>query len=69
MAIDKIRSKYQAKNYEERTYNLEECVCYKCGHVFMLDTNYCPTRYDETIFDDVYRVICPYCGKKWESVL
>ena len=60
--IDKIKSKYQAKNYEEIEYELEEQVCPKCDRPYMVDTRYLQTvtRYDE----DWEVNICPYCGHK-----
>lgn len=57
-----IRSKYQQKTLEERTYNLEECTCSKCGHWFMVDYAY--LTYEEIDGDEDYaRITCPYCGK------
>ena len=41
--LKEIRSKYQAKNYEEIEYELEEQVCPKCDRPYMIDTRYCQT--------------------------
>ena len=60
--IDKIRSKYQAKNYETIEYELEEQVCPKCDRPYMVDSRFLQTvvRNDE----DWEVRICPYCGFK-----
>lgn len=61
--IKKIQSKYQAKNYEEIEYELEEQVCPKCDKLFMIDTRYCNTI---TKDDEDWEIkICPYCGHKY----
>ena len=60
--LKEIRSKYQAKHYEEIEYELEEQVCPKCDRPYMVDTRYCKTK---TIFDADWELkICPYCGYK-----
>ena len=53
--IDKIKSKYQAKNYEE-------IVCHKCDRPYMVDTRYLKTVVKD---DEDWEIrICPYCGFK-----
>ncbi len=62
--LKEIRSKYQAKNYEEIEYELEEQVCPKCDRPYMIDTRYCQTVTQD---DEDWEVkICPYCGYKWK---
>lgn len=60
--LKEIRSKYQAKNYEEIEYELEEQVCPKCDRPYMVDSRFLQTitRYDE----DWEVRICPYCGSE-----
>ena len=41
--IKEIKSKYQAKNYEEIEYELKEIVCHKCDRPYMVDTRYLKT--------------------------
>lgn len=60
--IDKIRSKYQAKNYEEIEYELEEIVCRKCDRPYMVDSRFLQTTIKD---DEDWEIrICPYCGFK-----
>lgn len=63
--MNTIRGHYQRKNYEERTFLLEEVQCQRCQNVFMIDLDYCATIYDEN--DDCERSIyyCPYCRTKY----
>lgn len=56
-----IRSRYQQKTLEERTYNLEECTCNKCGHWFMVDYAYLESK-EIDCDPDFVKIICPYCG-------
>ena len=63
--MDKIRSKYQHKNYDERTFLLDEVQCSFCGNVFMIDLDYCKTQYDEEQFRDFSIYYCPYCRKQY----
>lgn len=61
--IDKIRSKYQAKNYEEIEYELEERICRRCDRPYMVDPYFLKTVIEN---DEDWEVnICPYCGHKW----
>ena len=62
--MKKIRSKYQQKNYEERTYTLDEYSCKKCDGVFTLDIDKCELKYvsDQARPYSIY--YCPYCGTK-----
>lgn len=64
-----IRSKYQKKTLEEREYLLEESTCPFCGHVFMVDSDYCPTEYSEELDEYQFVITCPYCGKKTRIVI
>lgn len=60
--IDKIRSKYQTKNYETIEYELEEQVCRKCDRPYMVDSRFLQTVVRD---DEDWEVrICPYCGFK-----
>ena len=61
--MKEIRGKYQHKNYEEVTYELEEITCRHCGVPFMIDYAYLPTRELEDQADLFYKITCPYCGK------
>jgi len=61
--LKEIKSKYQAKNYEEIEYQLEEQVCPYCGLLYMIDSHFLKT---ETKNDEDWEVnLCPYCGHKW----
>ena len=56
-----IRSKYQAKNYEEVEYHLEEVECRKCGKPFMADFDCFPFKYFDDQARPFYEITCPYC--------
>lgn len=58
--LKEIKSKYQAKNYEEIMYYLEEQVCPKCDRPYMVDSRFCQTVTKDDEDWEVKR--CPYCG-------
>lgn len=61
--LKEIRSKYQAKNYEEVEYELEERTCHKCDRPYMVDPYFLKTVIEN---DEDWEVnICPYCGHRW----
>lgn len=61
--LKEIKSKYQAKNYEEIEYELEERVCRKCERPYMVDRYFLKTVIKD---DEDWEInICPYCGHKW----
>lgn len=63
-----IISKYQKKTLQEITYNLTETQCRKCGHWFMIDTDFCkPAPTDD--YDDYVKIYCPYCGNNWRAAI
>lgn len=62
--MKEIRSKYQAKNYEEVTYYLDNRQCGSCGHVFAVDLDKCPTQYFPDQARPFAKFYCPYCGEK-----
>lgn len=46
--MKEIHSKYQKKNYEEITFNLDEYTCRKCDGIFTLDIDKCSLEYTPT---------------------
>lgn len=61
--LKEIKSKYQAKNYEEIEYELGERVCRKCERPYMVDRYFLKTVIKD---DEDWEInICPYCGYKW----
>lgn len=61
--MKEIRSSYQKKNYEERTYFLDETACPKCSLPFMVDFTYLKLKEIDGDYDYA-QIICPYCGTK-----
>lgn len=62
--MNKIHSKYQKKNLEEREYNLDEFSCPHCDNVFMIDFSYLPLIYDSDEDEYLFKITCPYCSHK-----
>ena len=62
--MKEIKSKYQRKNYQELTFNLDEYSCHRCGNVFLIDIDMCQDKYEDDQARPYKHFFCPYCGKE-----